>query len=149
MRFRTTIRGNGKNTTGIRVPDDVVDALGSGKRPPVRVTVGGHTYRSTVAVMGGTYMVGLSTENRTAAGVGEGDEVDIEIELDDQPREVVVPADFAEALAREPEAAATFGRLSYSNRSWHVLSIDGAKTPETRARRIAKSIEALREGRVR
>jgi hypothetical protein len=131
------------------VPDDVVDALGSGKRPPVRVTVGGHTYRSTVAVMGGTYMVSLSTENRMAAGVREGDEVDVEIELDDQPREVVVPDDFAEALAGEPEAAATFGRLSYSNRSWHVLSIDGAKTPETRARRIAKSIEALREGRVR
>lgn len=149
MRFRTTILQGDKTATGIRVPDEVVEALGSGKRPPVRLTINGYTYRSTVAVLGGAYMVGVSAENRTGAGVAGGDEVDVDIELDPAPREVAVPADFAAALNAEPAARSTFDGLSYSNRSWHVLSIEGAKTDETRQRRIAKSISALREGRVR
>jgi uncharacterized protein YdeI (YjbR/CyaY-like superfamily) len=75
--------------------------------------------------------------------------VDVELELDTAPREVTVPPDFASALAAEPAAQATFDGLSYSNRSWHVLQIGGAKTDETRQRRIAKSVEALRAGKVR
>ena len=149
MRFRTTIEQGGKTATGIRVPDDVVEALGSGKRPAVKVTINGFTYRSTVAVMGGVYMVGVSAENRAGAGVSGGDEVDVEIELDTAPREVTVPPDFAAALAAEPTAQDTFDGLSYSNKSWHVLQIEGAKTDETRQRRIAKSVDALREGRIR
>ncbi|MEA2844373.1 MAG: hypothetical protein QOJ69_2044, partial [Actinomycetota bacterium] len=98
MRFRTTLELGGKTATGIRVPDEVVEGLGSGKRPPVRVTINGHTYRSTVAVMGGAFMVGVSAEERSKAGVAAGDEVDVDIELDTEPREVVVPPDFAAAL---------------------------------------------------
>jgi hypothetical protein len=149
MRFRTTILQAGKTATGIRIPDEVVEALGKGKRPAVRVTINGFTYRSTVAVMGDAYMVGVNADNRAGAGVAGGDEVDVDIELDTAPREVTEPADFAGALAAEPKARRTFDSLSYSNKSWHVLQIEGAKTDETRQRRIAKSIEALREGRIR
>jgi uncharacterized protein YdeI (YjbR/CyaY-like superfamily) len=149
MRFRTTILQGDKTATGIRVPDDVVEAFGAGKRPPVRVTINGFTYRNTVAVMGGEYMIGVSAENRAGAGVAGGEEVDVDIELDTAPREVMVPADFAAALEAEPEARRTFDSLSYSNKSWHVLQIDGAKTDETRQRRIGKSVATLREGRPR
>ena len=149
MRFRTTILQGDKTATGIRIPDEVVEGLGAGKRPAVSVTINGFTYRNTVAVMGGAYMVGVSAENRAGAGVVGGDEVDVDIELDTAPREVTVPPDFAAALDAEPDARRTFEGLSYSNKSWHVLSIDGAKTDETRQRRIAKSVSALREGRQR
>jgi len=149
MRFRTTIEQSGKTATGIRIPAEVMDALGSGKRPSVRVTINGFTYRSSVAVLGGAYMVGVSSENRAGAGVKGGDEVDVDIELDTAPREVTVPADFAAALDAEPNARRTFDGLSYSNKSWHVLSIEGAKAEDTRRRRIAKSVEMLREGRAR
>ena len=149
MRFRTTILQSGKTATGIQVPADVVEALGSGKRPAVKVTINGYTYRSTVAVMGGAYMVGVSAENRAGARVEGGDEVDVDIELDTAPREVTVPADFAAALDAEPGARKTFDALSYSNKSWHVLQVEGARSEETRQRRIAKSVETLKEGRPR
>jgi bacteriocin resistance YdeI/OmpD-like protein/uncharacterized protein DUF1905 len=149
MRFRTTILQGDKTATGIRIPDEVVQALAAGKRPAIRVTIRGYTYRSTVAVMGGAFMVGVSAQNREGAGVAGGDEVDVDIELDTAPREVTLPVDFATALDADPDARRTFDGLSYSNKGWHVLSIEGAKTSETRQRRIAKSIEALREGRPR
>ncbi len=149
MRFRTTILQGGKTATGIRVPDEVVEGLAAGKRPPVKVTINGFTYRNTIAVMGGAYMVGVSAENRAGAGVKGGDEVDVDIELDNAPREVTLPADFAAALDAEPDARNTFDRLSNSNKGWHVSSIEGAKTDETRLRRIAKSVDALRQGRPR
>jgi hypothetical protein len=149
MRFQATIQRTGATATGMRVPDAVVEALGSGKRPPVRVTINGYTYRNTVAVMGGEYWLGVSAEHRAGAGVAGDDVVDVEVELDTEPREVTVPADFAAALDAEPAARRTFDRLSYSNKSWHVLAIEGAKTEETRQRRIARSTEALREGRIR
>ena len=98
--------------TGIEVPSEVIDALGKGKKPPVVVTVGGYTYRNTVAVMGGRYMIALSKQHREAAGVAGGDEIDVELELDTEPREVVVPADFAAALDAEPKARAFFDGLS-------------------------------------
>jgi Bacteriocin-protection, YdeI or OmpD-Associated/Domain of unknown function (DUF1905) len=149
MKFRATIEQNGKTATGFRVPAEVVEAMGSGKRPAVLVTINGQTYRNTVAVMGGEYMVGVSAENRALTGVAAGDEVEIDLVPDTAPREVVVPDDFATALAAEPAAQRTFDALSYSNRSWHVLSIEGAKTEETRERRIAKSVSVLREGKPR
>jgi Bacteriocin-protection, YdeI or OmpD-Associated/Domain of unknown function (DUF1905) len=149
MRFRTTILQTGKTAAGIQIPAAVVEALGAGRRPPVTVTLNGFTYRSTVAVLGGAYMVGVSEERRAAAGVAGGDVVDVDIELDTAPRELVVPADFAAALAAAPAAKATFDALSYSNKSWHTLQIDGAKTTETRQRRIAKSVEILAAGRPR
>ncbi len=143
IRFRTTIRQTGKNTTGIEVPAELVAQLGTGKRPAVSVTINRHTYRSTVATMGGAFMVSLSAENRAQAGVAGGDEADIELELDTSPREVTVPPDLAEALDRDPAAKKRFGGLSYSQRRTHVLSVEGAKTTETRSRRIAKVISAL------
>jgi hypothetical protein len=149
LRFRTTILQSGKTATGIQVPAEVVEALGSGKRPAVKVTLNGYTYRSTVAVLGGAYMVGVNAEHRAAAGVAGGDEVDVEMELDAAPREVTVPADLAAALDAEPDARRTFDGLSYSNKSWHVLQIAGAKTDETRQRRIAKSVAVLKQGRAR
>jgi hypothetical protein len=149
MRFRTTIVQSGKTATGIEVPGEVMEALGSGRRPAVRVTINGYSYRSTVASLGGKSMVGLSAEHRAGAGVAGGDEVEVDLELDTAPREVTVPADLAAALDAEPAASATFDGLSYSNRSWHVLQVTGAKTEETRRRRVTRSVEALRQGRPR
>ena len=149
MRFRTTILQGDKTATGIRVPDEIVEALGSGRRPAVTITINGYTYRSSVAVLGGAYMVGVSAENRAGAGVAGGDEVDVEIALDTAPRTVTVPDELSAALAAEPAAQRTFDGLSYSNKSWHVLQVTGAKTDETRLRHIAKSIAALKEGRIR
>jgi hypothetical protein len=149
VRFRTTIKQSGKTATGIEIPEKIVEALESGKRPAVKVTINGYTYRSTVAVMGGVYMVGVSAEHRAGAGVAGGDKVDVDIELDTAPREVSVPADFAVALDAAPKARKAFEGLSYSNKSWHVLQVTGAKTDETRQRRIEKSIAMLRQGRAR
>ena len=149
MRFRATIEQGGKTATGIQVPEEVIQALGSGKRPAVTVTINGYTYRSTVAVLGGRYMVGVSAEHRAGAGVAGGDEVEVDVDLDTAPRAVDVPADFAAALAAEPEARRTFDGLSYSNKSWHVLQVEGAKTDETRQRRITKSVDPLKQGRAR
>ena len=144
MRFRAVVELGGKTATGFEVPPEVVEALGSGKRPAVRVTVGGHTYRSTVATMGGRFLLPLSAENRTAAGVASGDEVDVDVELDTEPRVVEVPPDLAAALDADPAAKAAFDALSYSHRRRHVLAIDEAKTDATRQRRIAKAVEMLR-----
>ncbi|HSK93387.1 MAG TPA: YdeI/OmpD-associated family protein [Candidatus Angelobacter sp.] len=149
MKFRTVIELGGKTATGFEVPAEVVESLGRGKRPPVQVTIGPHTYPSTVAVMDGRYLVPLSAENREAAGVAAGDEVQVELIIDEAPRSVEVPDDLGAALDAEPEARRTFDALSNSNRKWHVLQVTGAKTDETRARRIERSVAMLREGRAR
>lgn len=149
VRFRTTIQQNGKTALGFEVPPEAVEALGAGKRPPVTVTINGYTYRNTIAVMGGAYMIGVSSEHRGPAGVTGGEDVDVELALDTAPREVVVPAELQAALDADPAARAAFDRLSYSNKSWHALQVTGTNNPETRARRIEKSIAALRDGRTR
>ncbi|MDB5035684.1 MAG: hypothetical protein JWQ98_2925 [Chlorobi bacterium] len=146
VRFRATLRREGKTATGIQVPEEVVASLGKGKRPPVRVTINGYTYRSTVAVMGGVFMLGVSAEHRAGAGVAAGDDLEIDLELDTTPREVMVPSDFSDALDRDADARKRFDGLSYSNRLRYVLLVDGAKTAETRRRRIDKAIAELREG---
>ena len=147
MRFRTVLETSGKTATGFVVPAEVVTALGAGRKPAVKVTINGHTYRSTVAVYGDRSLVGVSAENRAAAGVAGGDEIDVDLELDTAPRTVDVPADFAAALAAEPKARAFFDGLSYSERRWFVLGVEDAKTPETRQRRIEKLTARLLEGR--
>lgn len=146
MKFKAILELGGKTATGIRVPPEVVAALGSSKRPPVRVTIRDHTYRSTVAVMGGAFMLPVSADNRASAGVSAGDEVEVDIELDTEPRELAIPADFAAALDRDPEARRTFDALSYSRKQWYVLPVEGAKTPETRQRRIDSAVSKLRAG---
>ena len=147
MDFRTVVELGGKTATGMQVPDEVVSALGAGKRAPVRVSVGGHTYRTTVASMGGRFLVPLSAENRTAASVSAGQEVDVSIEADVAPREVTVPADLADALAEDHDAQAFFDALAYSHRKEWVRWIEEAKRPETRGTRLAATLEALHAGR--
>jgi bacteriocin resistance YdeI/OmpD-like protein/uncharacterized protein DUF1905 len=149
MKIHVLLEQNGKTAVGFAVPEETVLALGKGKRPPVSVTINGYTYRSTVAPMGGGYMVGVSAENRAAAGVLGGETHDIELTLDTAPREVELPADFAAALAAEPAAQRTFDALSPSNKGYHTALIAGAKSDDTRRRRIEKSIGALREGKAR
>ena len=149
MRFRTVIEQSGPTATGIVVPDEVVEALGGGRKPAVTVTVNGHTYRSSVATMGGRFMVGLSAENRAASGAKGGDEVDVDLELDTAKREIDVPDDLATALASDAMAQATWDGMSYSNRRYWTYQLDQAKTPETRQRRVEKALATLREGRIR
>lgn len=144
MRFRATLELGGKTATGIEVPADVVDALGAGKRPPVNVTINGHTYRSTVASMGGRYLLPVSAEHRTAAGVQAGDEVDVDIRLDTAPRVVEAPPDLRAALDQDPKARERWNALSYSHQRRHVLAIEEAKAAATRERRVAKAVEMLR-----
>ena len=148
-RFRTRILQSGKTAMGFEVPASAVEALGAGKRPPVKVTINGYTYRSSIAVLQGRYMIGVSAENRGPAAVSADDDVEVRLELDTTPREVAIPPELAAALDAEPAARRTFDALSYSNKSWHTIQVAGAKTPETRARRIEKSIAALKEGRIR
>jgi Bacteriocin-protection, YdeI or OmpD-Associated/Domain of unknown function (DUF1905) len=146
MRFRAQLMLHGKTATGFEVPASVVEALGAGKRPPVRVTINGYTYRNTVAVYGGQHLIGVSDQHRKGAGVAAGDLLDVELELDTEPREVAVPADLAAALDGSPAARRAFDALSYSQRSGHVQSVEGAKTEATRQRRIAKVVSELAPG---
>ena len=148
MRFRTVVQLGGKTATGIEVPPEVVASLGPSKKPAVRVTIGGYTYRSTVATMGGVFMLPVSAEVRAQAGVGAGDEVQVDVELDTEPREVMVPDDLAAALDTDQQARAFFEGLSYSNRRRIVLSVQGAKAADTRQRRISRTVESLREGKI-
>lgn len=147
MKFRAKVELGGKTATGIEVPAAVVAKLGSSKRPAVSATINRYTYRSTVAPMGGRFMLPVSAQVREAAGVAAGDLVEVDLELDTAPREVTVPADFGRALARDAAARRFFEGLSFSNKQRIVISIEAAKAPETRERRIAKAVDALREGR--
>lgn len=143
MRFRATILLHGKSATGIEVPASVVAALGPGKRPKVTVTINGHSYASSVGVMGGVSLIPISADVRAKAGVAAGDEIDVDVDPDTAPREVEVPADFAAALDQVPAARTAFGKLSYSGKQRYVLGIEQAKTPETRQRRLEKAVTEL------
>jgi hypothetical protein len=145
MEFRTTVVQSGKTATGLQVPDEVVAALGGGRRPPVTVTLGDHGYRTTVAPMGGAFWIPLAAEHREAAGVQAEQEVDVSIELDTAPREVPVPDDLATAM--DDDARAAFDGLAFSHRKEWVRWVEEAKKPETRATRIERTAAALREGR--
>ncbi|MBZ9751084.1 YdeI/OmpD-associated family protein [Deinococcus sp. HMF7604] len=144
--FETTLRLERKTATGIEVPPHIVAELGTGKKPAVTVTLNGYTYRSTVAVMGGRYMLPVSAEHRQGAGVQAGDHVSVTLHLDTEPRQVTVPDDLQAALDGTPGASERFRRLSYSQQRQHVLAVEGTKNPETRARRVAKTIQMLTEG---
>jgi hypothetical protein len=146
MRFKTTLQQEGKTATGFQVPVDVVEAMGKGKRPPVRVTINGYTYRSTVAAYGDVYMLPLAAEHRGPAGVSAGDALEVDLELDTEPRVVDVPPDLAAALDDAPDAKQAFDALSYSNKRRNTLAVEGAKAAETRQRRIEKSIAELQQG---
>jgi hypothetical protein len=122
-----------------------VEALGGGKRPAVTITINGHSWKSRVAIMRGRYLLGLSNANRNTAGVVTGDEVEVEVDIDAEPRVVVEPADFARALDADPVARTAYDRLSYSHKREHVLAIESAKKAETRIRLIEKALAMLRD----
>ena len=145
MEFRSEVILGGKTATGIQVPDDVVEKLGTGKRPPVVVTIGSYSYRTTVAPMGGDFWIPLAAEHREAAGVAAGQEVDVDLELDTAPREVTLPDDLDAAL--DDDARAAYDRLSFSHRKEWVRWIEEAKKPETRTARVEKTIEGLKAGK--
>lgn len=147
MKIHTTVLQSGKTACGIQIPNEVVEALGGGKHPKVSATINGYTYRSSIASMGGVFMLGVSADVREKSGVQAGDEIDVDIELDTAPREVVVPPDLQAALDADAEAKAFFDKLSYSNKLRHVLAIEDAKTPETRQKRIAKSVGLFHDGK--
>lgn len=144
MKFRSHVEPP-EPMRGLEVPAEVVEALGGGKRPPVAITINGHSWRSRIALMRGRYLVGRSKANRAAAGVATGDEVEVEVRLDAEPRVIVEQPDFARALDADPVARSSYDRLADSHKREHVRSIESAKKPDTRVRRIEKALAALRE----
>jgi hypothetical protein len=137
------------NNTGIVVPVEVIERLGAGKRPPVSVDLNGYQFRSTVGVMSGQYLIGVSAAIRKATGLAAGDAIHVELAVDSSPRSVEMPDDFAAALAAAPEAEAFFARLSNSLQRYHVDQVAGAKTAETRQRRIATAVATFLAGKQR
>lgn len=147
-KFETTLTASGNNT-GIVVPDSVIEQLAAGRRPPVLVDVNGYEYRSTVAVMGGQYLVGVSAAVRAATGLKGGDPIRVSLTVADSPRVVDVPADFSAALEADEAARQFFDSLSNSLQRYHVDNVNAAKTPETRERRISKAVTLFLEGKKR
>jgi hypothetical protein len=147
MKFRATVQLDGKTATGIPVPEEVVAALGSSRRPAVVVTIGDFSYRTTVGSMGGTYKVPVSADNRKKAGIAAGDEIEVGIELDTAPREVELPDDLAKALTGEDEAIRFFEGLAVSQKRAYTAWIESAKKAETREKRVTEAVELLRQGR--
>jgi len=142
MRFQTTMFLSGNNT-GIEVPPEVIEALGAGRKPPVTVVVNGFEYRSTVAVMGGRYLIPFSSDKRAATGIAGGDPITVDLEVDTAPRSVELPQDFAAALDAAPGAREAYERLAPSHRKAHVTAIEQAKAPETRQRRIDAAVAKI------
>jgi hypothetical protein len=141
MRFETAMFQDGNNT-GIEVPPELIEQLGAGKRPPVTVSVNGYEYRSTVAVMGGRFLIPFSSDKRAATGIKGGDPIVVDLSVDTAPRTVEVPDDLAAALEAAGVRAA-FDALAPSARNAHVTAVDGAKAAETRERRIAAIVAKL------
>ncbi len=147
MHFRATLELDGRTATGIPVPAEVIDGLGGGKRPPVGVTIGDHTFRTTVGSVGGVPRIPVSAAVRAAAGIAAGDVLDVTVELDTEPREMALPADLAAALEARPDARQFFDGLSPSRRKAYATWVESAKKAETRARRVEKAVVMLAEGR--
>lgn len=142
--FRTTLHQQGNNV-GIVVPDAIVSQLGAGKRPVVRVTIDSrYSFVSSIAVMGGTAMIGFSAAHRAASGFAGGDEVEVALELETAPREVEMPPELIAALAADPIAAAAFEKLAFSHRKEHARAITEAKAPETKQRRVEATLKKVR-----
>lgn len=142
--FTTTLVSAGGNNVGIVLADDQLADLGRGKRAPVTVTLNGYTYRSTPGVMGGRNLVGVNAAHRKASGVAAGDTLEVTIEVDDAPRVVEVPEVLATALAADEAASTRWDAWAPSARKEHARSIGDAKTGDTRDRRLAKTMAALR-----
>ena len=143
MEFSAELQQDGKTATGITVPEDVLAALGGGRRPAVAVTINGHTFRTTIGSIRGVAKIPVSAAVRAAAGVSAGDVLVIEVAADASPRQVTVPDDLTAALTSDPVAAEFFAVLSYSHKNAYVTWIEEAKKPETRARRVAETVAML------
>jgi antitoxin component of MazEF toxin-antitoxin module len=141
-----TPRGGGG--TLVPIPKEVAKKLGLNGMPKINAVIAGTPYRGSLMPMGdGTYCLGVLKSIQEAAGVGQGDSISIELELDTAPRTVEVPADLAEALADDEKAAAAWEALSFTNKKEVALSLEGAKRPETRERRLAQALDRLRRAR--
>ncbi len=141
--FETILLEAGKTATGIEVPAEIVSSLSPSKKPAVKISINGYEYRSTIAVMGGKFMIPVSAEHRIGANIKGGDSLTVGLELDTEPRILEIPADLAAAFEQNEVAKAKFEQLSYSQKRIHTLSVEGTKNPETRAKRVLKAIEAL------
>jgi hypothetical protein len=130
------------NNTGIEVPSLVLEALGS-KRAAVKVTINGYQYRSTIGAMGGKALIPFSSEHRSASGINGGDAIEVVLEKDDEPRTIEVPVDLAAALEGHQNLRSSFDALPPSARKAHVMSVESAKTAETRQKRIDKVLASL------
>jgi bifunctional DNA-binding transcriptional regulator/antitoxin component of YhaV-PrlF toxin-antitoxin module len=130
------------DATRITIPFDVEKVFG-GKRVPVKVSINGADYRSTVFRMGGKYLLAIPKRFRAAAGVNGGEMITVELERDDELRVIIPPEDFAGALEANSRAKRAWEKLSYTHQREYVMSIEDAKKAETRARRIAKAIEQI------
>jgi hypothetical protein len=147
LQLTTTLERRGP-AAAVVLDEDQVAAVGEGaKRFPVVATVNGYTWRTSVARMGGEFLLGLNRAVREAAGVEAGDTVEVTIELDEAPREVELPQALADALAGDADARAGYDRLSYTHRKEYARWIDEARREETRQRRVAQALERLREGK--
>lgn len=144
MEFTTQLEATGGTTTGFVVPDEVVEALGGGRRPKVAATMAGHTWRTSIAAMGGRFLLGASAAVREAAGIAAGETHTVTVVLDDAPRTVEVPEDLAAALAADADAARAWESLTYSAQRRHAEAVVAAKKPETRARRVESVVASLR-----
>jgi hypothetical protein len=142
--FQSKLELHGKTATGFEVPAGAVAALGSSKRPPVKVTLGRYSYRSTVAPMRGCFMLPLAAEHRASAGVSAGETIKVTLELDTAERTVEIPPELATAMRKAAGTRAAFDGLSYTRRKEIALAVTSAKQTETRARRIAKAIAELK-----
>jgi hypothetical protein len=143
MKFRTLVEPP-EPMRGLEVPMKLADALGGGKRPAVTVTINGHSWGTRIAIMRGRYLIGFSNANRRAAGVATGDKVEVELALDTEPRVISEPTDLAEALDADSRARGAFDRLPFGLRRRHVTAVEDARSAETRQRRIANLVAALR-----
>jgi hypothetical protein len=143
-RFTADLERAGTSSAMLPIPFDVKEAFGRA-RPPVRVTIRGHTWRTTPAVYGGVAYIGLTKDVRAAAGVDVGDRVRVELELDTEPRTVGLPDDLRAAL-QEGGLRAAFDALSFTHRREYVEWVEGAKRPDTRTRRIAEAVQRVQEG---
>lgn len=140
----TVIQAEGKKATGLRVPAEVIAALGTRKNPAVVVSIAGYSYHSTIAAYGDVFMLPLSAEHRLAAGLKAGDLVEVTLERDVTPRTVEIPADLAAVLAEQPAATAAFEAASPSAQKEYVRQVESAKAQATRTRRIAAIVAKLR-----
>ena len=142
MKFRGKVIGSG-NATAIEIPEEVAGSLGPEARPPIAVAIHGHVWRSRLALMRGKRLIGVSAANRASAGIAEGDIVEVDIQLDVEPRDIVAPGDLAEALASTPGAKSAFDRLPFGLKRKHIAEIEQARSAELRNRRIQKRVQSL------